>query len=313
MRSISGAGKPLGEITPLDCDRWRQAMRDAGLAEATISKRVKTARQIFRHGMRWKMQAENPFADVKAGSQTNKARMYFVSRDDAQKVLDACSDAQWKLLFALSRYGGLRCPSEHLKLKWTDVDWEKNRMLVHSPKTEHNDGGDCRFVPLFPELRPYLLEAFDRAEEGTEYVITRCRDSKTNLRTQMERIIKRSGVKPWPKLFHNLRSTRQTELTEKFPSHVVCAWLGNSRAVAQDHYLQVTDAHFAQAVAEPTRRPAQAAQNPAQSAAITPGNKQESTQPKSEDRPDLPGDTSPSRYLHGIEVTPTGFEPVSRP
>ena len=302
-----GACKPLSEITPLDCDRWRQAMRDAGLAEATISKRVKTARQIFRRGIRWKMLTENPFADVKAGSQTNKARMYFVSRDDAQKVLDACPDVQWKLLFALSRYGGLRCPSEHLRLKWADVDWEKNRILVHSPKTEHHDGGDCRFLPLFPELRPYLLAAFEQADEGIEYVITRCRDSRTNLRTQMERIIKRSGVKPWPKLFHNLRSTRQTELTEKFPSHVVCAWLGNSRAVAQDHYLQVTDAHFAQAVAEPAK---QAAQKPAQSGAVTTGNEQECAQRKSENRPDLPGDTAPSRYVHGMRVTPVGFEPT---
>jgi integrase len=67
------------------------------------------------------MLAEHPFTDVKAGSQTNKSRMYFVNRDDAQKVLDACPDAQWKLLFALSRFGGLRCPSEHLKLEWADA------------------------------------------------------------------------------------------------------------------------------------------------------------------------------------------------
>lgn len=73
----------LSEITALECDRWRQAMREGGLAEPTISKRVKTARQVFRQGVRWKMLAENPFADVKAGSQTNKARMYFVNRDDA--------------------------------------------------------------------------------------------------------------------------------------------------------------------------------------------------------------------------------------
>ena len=129
----------------------------------------------------------------------------------------------------------------------------------------------------------------------------------------MERIIKRAGVKPWPKLFHNLRSTRQTELTEKFPSHVVCAWLGNSRAVAQDHYLQVTDAHFAQAVAEPAKRPDQAAHNPAQSATVTTGNEQDRSQTKNENRPDLPGDSSAYRYLHGMQVTPTGFEPVSRP
>jgi integrase len=308
-----GGEKPLSDITPLECDRWRQVMRDAKLAEATISKRVKTARQIFRQGVRWKMLAENPFADVKAGNQTNKARMHFVSHGVAQQVLDACPDVQWKLLFALSRYGGLRCPSEHLMLKWSHVDWEKNRLLVHSPKTEHHNGADRRFVPLFPELRPYLLDAFSQAEEGAEHVITRCRDSKTNHRTQMERFIKRAGVKPWPKLFHNLRSTRQTELTEKFPSHVVCAWLGNSRAVAQDHYLQVTDAHFAQAVAEPQNRPKQAAHNPAQSTAVSNGNDRYAIHASNEDRPELPSDTSSSRYLHDMQVTPTGFEPVSRP
>jgi hypothetical protein len=40
-----------------------------------------------------------------------------------------------------------------------------------------------------------------------------------------------------------MRSTRQTELVASgFPSHVVCAWLGNSTDVANEHYLQVTDA-----------------------------------------------------------------------
>lgn len=57
-------------------------------------------------------------------------------------------------------------------------------------------------------------------------------------------LIARAGQRPWPKLFHNMRSTRQTELTEDFPTHVVCAWLGNSPAVAQAHYLQIRDRHF---------------------------------------------------------------------
>src|SRR5206468_223950 len=111
--------------------------------------------------------------------------------------------------------------------------------------------------PLFPELRPYLLDVFEQAEEGTEYVITRYRQANVNLRTQLNRIIDNAGLKPWPKLFHNLRATRQTELAERYPIHVVCAWLGNSRAVAQEHYLQVTDAHFTQAVEDPSVKAAQ--------------------------------------------------------
>ena len=48
----------------------------------------------------------------------NRSRDYFVTRDEAKAVLNACPDAEWKLIFALSRYGGLRCPSEHLELRW---------------------------------------------------------------------------------------------------------------------------------------------------------------------------------------------------
>jgi len=173
--------------------------------------------------------------------------MFFVTRDMAEKVLDACIDAQWRLLFALSRFGGLRCPSEHLGLKWGDVDWEKGRMLIRSPKTEHHEGGESRMVPIFPELLPYLREVFELAEPGTEHVITRYRDPAVNLRTQLLRIIAKAGLQPWPKLWQNLRSTRETELAERYPLHVVCAWIGNSRAVAQQHYLQVTDEHFEQA------------------------------------------------------------------
>ena len=97
-------------------------------------------------------------------------------------------------------------------------------------------------------------------------IITRYRDANANLRTQFERIIKRAGLKPWPKLFHNLRATRQTELAEQFPMHVVCEWIGNSQAVAQEHYLRVTDEHFAKATgggaAESASVPATGASSP---------------------------------------------------
>ena len=88
---------------------------------------------------------------------------------------------------------------------------------------------------------------FEKAEPGTECVITRYRKHNCNLRTQFERVIVKAGLKSWPKLFQNLRSTRETELTERWPEHVVCAWIGNSKAVAREHYLQVTEEHFERA------------------------------------------------------------------
>ena len=95
-----------------------------------------------------------------------------------------------------------------------------------------------------------MLAAFEESEEGEKHIITRYRSTNTNLRTQLHRIIQRAGLEPWPKTFQNLRSTRETELAEAFPMHVVCKWVGNSEPIAAAHYLQLTDEHFYRAIGE---------------------------------------------------------------
>ncbi|MHC4563838.1 MAG: tyrosine-type recombinase/integrase [Planctomycetota bacterium] len=239
------------------------------MAENTVRRRCGMAKQFFRAAVRRKLIPSNPFEDLKASVRGNSKQLYFITREEANKVLEACPDAQWRLIFALSRHGGLRCPSEHLALRWEDVDWERGRVRIWSSKTERHEGGDCRWIPLFPELLPYLRDVFEQAEPGTEYVITRYRQSNCNLRTQLQRIIGKAGLEACPKLFQNLRSTRETELAERWPEHVVCAWIGNSKAVARKHYLQVTDEHFERA-AQITVRSEEAAQNPAQHAHAEP-------------------------------------------
>ena len=67
-----------------------------------------------------------------------REREFFVTREMASRVLEACPDAEWRLIFALSRFGGLRCPSETLALKWEHVDWARSRIHVQSPKTAHH-------------------------------------------------------------------------------------------------------------------------------------------------------------------------------
>ena len=102
-------------------------------------------------------------------------------------------------------------PANNLVLGWDDVDWERNRLHVTSPKTARHAGHESRLVPLFPELRPFLEAVWDVAEPGTEHVITRYRNAGGNLRTQLTQIVKRAGLEPWPRIFHNLRSSGPTQ------------------------------------------------------------------------------------------------------
>ena len=95
-----------------------------------------------------------------------------------------------------------------------------------------------RFCPIFQEVLPILREAFDAAKEGAVYVVPQ-RGQAANLRTQMLRIIEQAGVKPWPKLFVNLRSSCRTDLEDTFREAVINAWIGHSTRIGHKHYSQV--------------------------------------------------------------------------
>jgi len=259
--------RPMRDVTEGDAEDFQQHMVRGGRADNTIRKAVGRIRQFFNAAQRRGLVHANPFNILPAAVRNNHERFFFVRREMIDRILHHCPDAEWRLIVLLARYGGLRCPSEVLALKWSDVNWEHNRLRVPSPKNEAHEGGASRIIPLFPELRPALLEAFDEAEPGRAHVITRYRQSNANLRTQFNRIIQRASYEPWPKLFQNLRSTRETELAEHYPLHVVTAWIGNSELVAAKHYLQLTDEHFTRATAEPA-----AAQNAAQKMPEDPGN-----------------------------------------
>jgi hypothetical protein len=231
-----------------------------GLADNTARRTCGRAKQFIEAARKKKIITESPFAGIgDCQVRANKSRDRFVTRGEAQMVLDACHSTQWRLVFALSRYGGLRCPSEHALLRWADIDWANNRFTVHSPKTEHHDGHASRIVPIFPELRSYLEAARAESPKDAEFVFAlkgmvrnRLTGKSANVGTTMAKFVKRAGLTPWSKLFQNLRSSRQTELeAQGFPSHVVCTWLGNSPKVAREHYLRVTEADFQKATAAP--------------------------------------------------------------
>ncbi len=271
LRAHFGDDRAIHTITPAQADEWRKAIAEPvkiknadgtettkRLATATVAKRVRVAKAVFHKAVRWGLIRSNPFADLRAGSQSNPDRAHYVTPEHIRAILEACPDDQWRAIIALSRYAGLRCPSEVVALRWGDVNWERGRLMVRSPKTAGHEGHAVRVVPIAPELRPILQDLFDRAEPGTEAVVPKLRDPAMNLRTTFGKIVKRAGVKPWPRLFHNMRASCATDWVERFPAHVVAGWLGHSPMIAAQHYLQTRDAHFdaAAGVGEAATNPA---------------------------------------------------------
>ena len=67
-------------------------------AENTIRRRCGIAKQFFRAAQRRGLIDSNPFAELKAAVQANASRFYFITREEAQRVLESCPDGQWRLL-----------------------------------------------------------------------------------------------------------------------------------------------------------------------------------------------------------------------
>ena len=238
-----GEDKHLTMITQADCDRLSRFLHEGDkLAPSTVEKILKRAKTMFRHAVRDRLLEENPFGDLKIGSTVNRERDAFISIGLAEKILDACPDHDWKAIFALARFGGMRTPSEILNLQWEDIDWDQGRIRVDSPKT------GVRYCPLFSELRIVLSAAYQDGSSQTSKVVAHYSGSEKNLRTRLIRIIENAGLKPWPKLFVNLRASRRTELQELFPDHVINSWLGHSSKIAEKHYLQVMPEHWEKAI-----------------------------------------------------------------
>ena len=117
-------------------------------------------------------------------------------------------------------------------------------------------------------------------------------------------------MKAWPKLFHNLRATRETELADEYPIKTVCEWIGNSPAIAAEHYLQVTEEHFQRAATTETRL-----QNGLHFSRATPCNAMHD--------PKTPNDTTPAiargcvdlpqlaDKCTAVKVGAKGFEPLT--
>ena len=255
-------GIELKAVTAGHAKNYLEKLKATTLASTTIHKRISFARQFFQDALDWEMIERNPFTRIKTQGTSLKSNVE-VTREQIALVLDKCNQT-WKAIVGLSRYGGLRCPSETLSLTWGDIDWEMGRMSIPEPKVEHHDGRGIRSCPLFPELRTILEALFEEATIDGKYpspesfVIDKpaYREAamrpggwaNANLRTQFLKILRRAGVAPWARLFHSMRASRQTELEAQFPLHVVCSWLGNSESVARDSYLLVTDSHFQAAV-----------------------------------------------------------------
>jgi len=224
---------PLRKITPEQASAWRRWLKELGLSEAAIRTHCGNAKTIVGEAVRRKAIDADPFAALASGATASRYRRY-ITPEEIARVIDACPDDQWRLLFGLARYAGLRIPSESHLLTWADVDFDRGRLTVRSPKTERWEGHAERVVPITAPLMALLQARFDSTEDGESRLITM--NGQGALIRPVRRIWARAGVEPWERLWQTLRSSCEKEWAMSFPQFAVSKWIGHSIVVSGKHY-----------------------------------------------------------------------------
>jgi integrase len=234
----------ISEITVSDAKHFAIRL-EAKFASQTAKKHVERVKQIMQDAVDSRLLQANPFAGVGVRAKLDKSRGHHLSVEDAKLVLEKLGSLQAKAAFVLARFAGLRVPHEIISLTWQHVDFETHRITV--PKDTKTG---LRVVPMVPMVYEHMLNLAEAAGESPWVFPTARRSAGTTYRRWLESAILLAGLKQWPKLWHNLRASCRTDLEEQFASHVCDAWLGHSTRVAKDHYLMVTEDHWARATSQ---------------------------------------------------------------
>jgi len=242
-------------IAPEHGQRLIDHLRARGIGSATLHKRLQRTRQALGDAVKSGLLDKNPLQHVRVSAGNPSERRAYIPTADALRCIEAAPNVHWRLLIALARFAGLRTPSEPFSLKWEHVDWERNRLTVESPKGRAG-GKPYRTIPIFSALRPYLAEAWELAPEGAVHVFPESWRQRAqgpngwinaNMRTTFRKIVLRAGLTPWPRLWHNLRASCESDLAARFPLALVTKWFGNTPSVALRHYVDPTDSAYEQA------------------------------------------------------------------
>jgi integrase len=168
-------------IRQTDGELYRQTCLDRNNTPATVAKKLRGLKRLFKLAVERKQLDENPLTYVKPPSSPKK-RIRIYSEDECARLLRAASAFQnesvleWDILVTLALVTAMR-KSELLNLTWVDIDFEALIVEV-SPKEDTAEtwawrikDTDRRVLPLKEDVAQVLVNLQNRRPEGYPYVL----------------------------------------------------------------------------------------------------------------------------------------------
>ena len=256
---------------------YLQTCLDRGNSKATIAKKLRHLKRVFKLAVNRKQLYENPLRHI-AMPKTSKNKINIYSDDQCQRILRAAQEytlewnptksVKWDLMITVALATAMR-RAELLNCTWSDIDFDAQTIEIN-PKKNTKDSwewlikdADHRTLPLTEEIVQMLADRQAQQPEGYPYVFVPTArydyiqdvlrpkgkwslvDASTkvvnNFRRQFNKICGKASVKKGT--FHDIRRTTITMwFANGMSEHDVMVLAGHaSFATTHEFYLAVAD------------------------------------------------------------------------
>lgn len=242
-----GETKELRAVTVSDVAALIAHIRKRKVSDYTIRNLCVSAKAMFEQATREPTREEphirfNPFDDAKVPNPKQASTFVYVSAEQTARVLDACPDANWKALVALTRLCALRL-EEALSVEVSHIHWNLHAVAVQTRDDREGKGEGTkqryRMVPLSPVAYRLVLARFEQLDTDETLLIDRTpltKGTRQKPQDHMRRILEAAGVVGVNKPFHDLRKSQAQDWSVLYGCEHSAKWCGHSIDVALRHY-----------------------------------------------------------------------------
>jgi integrase len=237
-----GEDTALEKVTKDAIKRYRaRLLEEERLSRRTIQKILVLLHGILKLAKREEWISSNPAEDVERVTVKRSGDFNVLSPVEVQAVARKAADEQDGAIFTVAAFSGLRL-GELLELRWRDVDFAKQTIMVRASFTHGQQGppksGKIRSVPLIDQAAAALDGLSRRANFTAPDDLVFCMEmgehlNDAYLRQRFYTALKAAGLGDRrtgnnPMVFHDLRHTFGTLAVEAWPLHDVQSYMGHA-------------------------------------------------------------------------------------
>ena len=235
-------GKMFREISPLLIEKFKRERREAltrkgtKRSPATVNREFEIFSKVFSLAIDYGVTDTNPCQKVKKLREDNRRTRYLLDEEE-NRLLSALTGLRSHLrpMVIVALGTGMR-RGDHFKLRWGQVDFQRN--VVHVPNSKTGKDYD---VPMNRDVRDVLLRLRrERANSDFVFVNPKTGQPYTSLKTAFGKACRLAGIENLR--WHDLRHTFGTRLGEAgFPESVIAELMGHSSVSTTRRYTHGTE------------------------------------------------------------------------